>query len=34
MTITAKMEDAENVDGTTNSNADVEYWFLGAAFAF
>ena len=34
MTITAKMESAENVDNTTNSNADVDYWFLGAAFAF
>ena len=34
MTLTGKMESAENVDGTTNSNADVDYWFLGAAFAF
>ena len=34
MTITAKMEGADNVDNSTNSNADVEYWFLGAAFAF
>ena len=34
MTLTGKMEDAENVDGSTNANADVEYWFLGAAFAF
>ena len=34
MTITAKMESAENVDASTNSNADVDYWFLGAAFAF
>ena len=34
MTITAKMEAAENVDGSTNANADVDYWFLGAAFAF
>ena len=34
MTITAKMESAENVDNSTNSNADVDYWFLGAAFAF
>ena len=34
MTLTGKMEDAENVDGSTNVNADVEYWFLGAAFAF
>ena len=34
MTITAKMEGADNVDNSTNANADVEYWFLGAAFAF
>jgi outer membrane protein OmpU len=34
MTITAKMESAENVDASTNANADVDYWFLGAAFAF
>tara|TARA_B100000963_G_scaffold13191_1_gene10183 strand:- start:15 stop:635 length:621 start_codon:yes stop_codon:yes gene_type:complete len=34
MTLTGKMESAENVDGSTNSNADVDYWFLGAAFAF
>jgi outer membrane protein OmpU len=34
MTITGKMEDADNVDNSTNSNADIEYWFLGAAFAF
>ena len=34
MTLTGKMEEAENIDGSTNSNADVEYWFLGAAFAF
>ena len=34
MTITAKMEAAENVDGSTNANADVDYWFLGATFAF
>ncbi len=34
MTLTGKMEAAENVDGSTNSNADVDYWFLGAAFAF
>ncbi len=34
MTLTGKMESAENVDGSTNANADVDYWFLGAAFAF
>ena len=34
MTLTGKMEEAENVDNSTNSNADVDYWFLGAAFAF
>jgi len=34
MTITAKMEEANNVDGTTDSKADYDYWFLGAAFAF
>ena len=34
MTLTGKMESAENVDGSTNTNADVDYWFLGAAFAF
>ena len=34
MTLTGKMEEAENVNNTTNSIADVEYWFLGAAFAF
>jgi len=34
MTITAKMIDAENVDGSTNATADGEYWSLGLAFAF
>ena len=34
VTLTAKMEEAENIDGTTNASADQEYWFLGAAFAF
>ena len=34
MTITGKMEEAENVAGGTASNQDFEYWFLGAAFAF
>jgi outer membrane protein OmpU len=34
MTITAKLEDAENVDNTTTNAADQEHYFLGAAFAF
>jgi outer membrane protein OmpU len=34
MTISASMKDAENVDHTTNSSADFEYWSLGASFAF
>ena len=34
MTITAKLEDAENVDNSTTAAADQEYYFLGAAFAF
>ena len=34
MTITGKMEEADNVAGGTASNQDFEYWFLGAAFAF
>ena len=34
MTITGKMEEADNIAGGTASNQDFEYWFLGAAFAF
>ena len=34
MTLTAKLEEAENIDGSTNSNADYEYWTVSAAFAF
>ena len=34
VTLTAKMGDAENIDGTTAAAADQSYWFLGAAFAF
>ena len=34
MTLTGKMEEAENVNGTTNSSADFEYWTVSAAFAF
>ena len=34
MTLTGKMEDAENVDGTANTSADQEMWTVTAAFAF
>ena len=34
MTLTGKMESADNVDNSANNNADQEYWMLGAAFAF
>ena len=34
MTLTGKMESADNVDNSTSSAADQEYWMLGAAFAF
>ena len=34
MTISAAMMDGENLDYSTNSGADVEYWALGASFAF
>ena len=34
VTLTAKMEEAENITGTTAAAADQEYWFLGASFAF
>jgi len=34
MTISAQMKEAENVDHTTSSTADFEYWGLGLAFAF
>ena len=34
MTISANMKEAENVDHSTNANADFEYWGLGLAFAF
>ena len=34
MTITANMKEGENVDHTTNSSADFEYWGLSASFAF
>ena len=34
MTLTGKMEEADNVNNTTNANADIEYWGVTAAFAF
>jgi len=34
MTVSAQMKEAENVDHSTNSNADFDYWGLGLAFAF
>ena len=34
MTLTGKMENADNVDNSNNANADQEYWGLTAAFAF
>jgi outer membrane protein OmpU len=34
MTVTVKMQDAENIDHSTDSHADGEYWSLALAFAF
>ncbi len=34
MTVTAQRKTAENIDHSTNANADLEYWGLGLAFAF
>ena len=34
MTLTGKLEEGKNIDGTTDTDADVDYYFLGAAFAF
>ena len=34
MTITAAMKDAENINHGTGNTEDVEYWSLGASFAF
>jgi outer membrane protein OmpU len=34
MTVSAQLKEAENVDHSTNANADFEYWGLGLAFAF
>jgi outer membrane protein OmpU len=34
MTISASMKEGDNTDHSTNTNADFEYWSLGASFAF
>jgi outer membrane protein OmpU len=34
MTISASMAEGENIDQGTNANEDLEYWSLGASFAF
>jgi outer membrane protein OmpU len=34
MTLSASVEEAENVDHSNSSKADVDYWSLNAAFAF
>jgi outer membrane protein OmpU len=34
MTISMALKEAENTDHSTNTNADFEYWSLGASFAF
>ena len=34
MTISAARKTAENIDHSSNNNADLEYWGLGLAFAF
>ena len=34
MTITATMKDGENINHTSAANEDMEYWSLGASFAF
>ena len=34
MTVTAGLSQAENIDHSTNANADLDYWSLGLAFAF
>jgi outer membrane protein OmpU len=34
MTVTAQIAQAENIDHSTNANADLDYWGLGLAFAF
>jgi len=34
VTLSASMSEAENIDHSTNTNADQDYYFLGASFAF
>ena len=34
MTVSAQIAQAENIDHSTNANADLDYWGLGLAFAF
>ena len=34
VTLSAGFAEAENIDHSTNANADLEYWGLGLAFAF
>ena len=34
MTISASMAEGDNIDQTTDADADLEYWSLGASFAF
>ena len=34
MTVSAQIAQAENIDYSTNANADLDYWGLGLAFAF
>ena len=34
MTVTAKMQDAENMAHSTDTDEDMEYWSLGLSFAF
>jgi len=34
MTISASMQEGDNIDQTTAANEDVEYWSLGLSFAF
>jgi outer membrane protein OmpU len=34
MTVAVQMKSADNIDHSTNANADYEYWGLGLAFAF
>ena len=34
MTISASMAEGDNIDRTAAAGADLEYWSLGASFAF